>query len=141
LQRLHQPVHPPVEDGSGLSGCSTGSDPSSPGGGARDAQYQAKELLLLRRTVEEMELRIESQKQTLGARDESIKRLLDMLQSKGLNARCHLDEERFEADHLRAKNIENEQRLRKLESMLETKDRDMCKLKEVSACMRPPLWR
>ncbi|KTF85867.1 hypothetical protein cypCar_00016858, partial [Cyprinus carpio] len=45
---------------------------------------QAKELFLLRKTLEEMELRIETQKQTLGARDESIKKLLEMLQSKGL---------------------------------------------------------
>uniref|UniRef100_UPI00355C9F1B ERC protein 2 n=1 Tax=Rattus norvegicus TaxID=10116 RepID=UPI00355C9F1B len=45
---------------------------------------QAKELFLLRKTLEEMELRIETQKQTLNARDESIKKLLEMLQSKGL---------------------------------------------------------
>ncbi|XP_063065547.1 ERC protein 2 [Engraulis encrasicolus] len=45
---------------------------------------QAKELFLLRKTLEEMELRIGSQKQTLSSRDESIKKLLEMLQSKGL---------------------------------------------------------
>lgn len=33
--------------------------------------------------MEEMEMRIDSQKQTLGARDESIQRLLEMLQGKG----------------------------------------------------------
>lgn len=44
---------------------------------------QAKELFLLRKTLEEMELRIDTQKQTLGARDESIKKLLEMLQSRG----------------------------------------------------------
>lgn len=33
--------------------------------------------------MEEMELRIDSQKQTLGARDESIQRLLEMLQGQG----------------------------------------------------------
>lgn len=47
-------------------------------------ERQAKELFLLRKTLEEMELRIDTQKQTLGARDESIKKLLEMLQSKGL---------------------------------------------------------
>ncbi|XP_042563580.1 ERC protein 2 isoform X5 [Clupea harengus] len=47
-------------------------------------ERQAKELFLLRKTLEEMELRIDSQKQTLGSRDESIKKLLEMLQSKGL---------------------------------------------------------
>ncbi|KAG8002631.1 ERC protein 2 [Nibea albiflora] len=38
-------------------------------------ERQAKELFLLRKTMEEMEMRIDSQKQTLGARDESIQRL------------------------------------------------------------------
>nr|XP_020475924.1 ELKS/Rab6-interacting/CAST family member 1-like isoform X3 [Monopterus albus] len=46
-------------------------------------ERQAKELVLLRKTMEEMEMRIDSQKQTLGARDESIQRLLEMLQSQG----------------------------------------------------------
>nr|XP_046252711.1 ERC protein 2-like isoform X9 [Scatophagus argus] len=46
-------------------------------------ERQAKELLLLRKTMEEMEMRIDSQKQTLGARDESIQRLLEMLQGQG----------------------------------------------------------
>lgn len=46
-------------------------------------ERQSKELFLLRKTLEEMELRIDTQKQTLGARDESIKKLLEMLQSKG----------------------------------------------------------
>ncbi|XP_020560361.1 ERC protein 2 isoform X3 [Oryzias latipes] len=44
---------------------------------------QAKELSLLRKTMEEMETRINSQKQTLGARDESIQKLLEMLQGQG----------------------------------------------------------
>ena len=34
-------------------------------------------------TLQELETRIETQKQTLQARDESIKKLLEMLQSKG----------------------------------------------------------
>lgn len=51
-------------------------------------ERQAKELFLLRKTLEEMELRIETQKQTLNARDESIKKLLEMLQSKGLSAKA-----------------------------------------------------
>ncbi|KAK2851481.1 hypothetical protein Q5P01_007757 [Channa striata] len=45
-------------------------------------ERQAKELYLLRKTMEEMEKRIDSQKQTLGARDESIQRLLEMLQGQ-----------------------------------------------------------
>ncbi|TRY55445.1 hypothetical protein DNTS_004881, partial [Danionella cerebrum] len=51
-------------------------------------ERQAKELFLLRKTLEEMELRIDTQKQTLCARDESIKKLLEMLQSKGLSAKA-----------------------------------------------------
>ncbi|CAL8325666.1 unnamed protein product [Merluccius merluccius] len=46
-------------------------------------ERKATELALLRRTMEEMELRIEVQKKTLGARDESIQRLLEMLQGQG----------------------------------------------------------
>ncbi|CAJ1085084.1 ERC protein 2-like isoform X1 [Xyrichtys novacula] len=46
-------------------------------------ERQARELCLLRKTMEEMEMRIDSQKQTLGARDESIQRLLEMLQGQG----------------------------------------------------------
>lgn len=41
--------------------------------------------------LQELELRIETQKQTLQARDESIKKLLEMLQNKGVgkSALCH----------------------------------------------------
>uniref|UniRef100_A0A3Q3B984 ELKS/RAB6-interacting/CAST family member 2 n=1 Tax=Kryptolebias marmoratus TaxID=37003 RepID=A0A3Q3B984_KRYMA len=45
-------------------------------------ERQAKELSQLRKTMEDMEVRIDSQKQTLGARDESIQRLLEMLQGQ-----------------------------------------------------------
>uniref|UniRef100_A0A665UUH3 ELKS/RAB6-interacting/CAST family member 2 n=1 Tax=Echeneis naucrates TaxID=173247 RepID=A0A665UUH3_ECHNA len=51
--------------------------------GNSEHERQAKELSLLRKTMEEMEMRIDSQKQTLGARDESIQRLLEMLQGQG----------------------------------------------------------
>ncbi|XP_041654506.1 ERC protein 2-like [Cheilinus undulatus] len=46
-------------------------------------ERQAKELYLLRKTMEEMEMRIDSQKKTLESRDESIQRLLEMLQGQG----------------------------------------------------------
>jgi len=46
-------------------------------------RHAAKELKLLKHTIEEMELRIETQKQTLATRDESIRKLMDMLQAKG----------------------------------------------------------
>lgn len=38
---------------------------------------------LLQRTMEEMETRIEAQRQTLDTRDESVRKLLEMLQCKG----------------------------------------------------------
>ena len=44
-------------------------------------EHLVREIRILRETIKEMELRLESQKQTLHARDESIKKLLEMLQS------------------------------------------------------------
>ena len=44
---------------------------------------KSKEIYLLKKTLEEMELRIETQKQTLTAKDQSIQKLLEMLQAKG----------------------------------------------------------
>jgi hypothetical protein len=41
-------------------------------------------LLFCLSLLQELELRIETQKQTLQARDESIKKLLEMLQNKGV---------------------------------------------------------
>ena len=41
------------------------------------------EVIIVRLFLQELETRIETQKQTLQARDESIKKLLEMLQSKG----------------------------------------------------------
>lgn len=41
-------------------------------------------IFMKRGVFQELELRIETQKQTLQARDESIKKLLEMLQSKGV---------------------------------------------------------
>jgi RIM-binding protein of the cytomatrix active zone len=40
--------------------------------------------------MQELELRLETQKQTLLARDESIKKLLEMLQNKGMGE-CDID--------------------------------------------------
>uniref|UniRef100_A0AAV2LYY0 Acylamino-acid-releasing enzyme n=1 Tax=Knipowitschia caucasica TaxID=637954 RepID=A0AAV2LYY0_KNICA len=50
-------------------------------------ERQAKEVFMLKETMEEMEKRIDSQKQTLGTRDESIQRLLEMLQGQNQNHR------------------------------------------------------
>ncbi|XP_059773719.1 LOW QUALITY PROTEIN: ELKS/Rab6-interacting/CAST family member 1-like [Balaenoptera ricei] len=88
-------------------------------------ERQAKELFLLRKTLEEMELRIETQKQTLNARDESIKKFLEMLQSKGLSAKA------TEEDHERTRRLaEAEMHVHHLESLLEQKEKEDALLRE-----------
>ncbi|XP_018593194.1 ERC protein 2 isoform X4 [Scleropages formosus] len=87
---------------------------------------QAKELFLLRKTLEEMELRIETQKQTLSARDESIKKLLEMLQSKGLPS-----ERSAEGDQERARRVaEAESQVSHLEVILDQKEKENLHLRE-----------
>uniref|UniRef100_A0A8C6V0Q4 ELKS/RAB6-interacting/CAST family member 1 n=1 Tax=Neogobius melanostomus TaxID=47308 RepID=A0A8C6V0Q4_9GOBI len=88
-------------------------------------ERQAKELFLLRKTLEEMELRIDTQKHTLTARDESIKKLLEMLQSKGLSAR------QTEEDHERTRRLADaEMTIHQLEGLLEQRDKEMLALRE-----------
>ncbi|CAJ0915665.1 unnamed protein product [Ranitomeya imitator] len=88
-------------------------------------ERQAKELFLLRKTLEEMELRIETQKQTLNARDESIKKLLEMLQSKGVSSKV-MDE-----DHERTRRLaEAEMHVHHLESLLDQKEKESNMLRE-----------
>ncbi|KAM5148075.1 ERC protein 2 [Mantella aurantiaca] len=86
---------------------------------------QAKELFLLRKTLEEMELRIETQKQTLSARDESIKKLLEMLQSKGLPSKG-MEEENEKTRRM----LEAESQLNHLEVLLDQKDKENIHLRE-----------
>uniref|UniRef100_A0A8C2V519 ELKS/RAB6-interacting/CAST family member 2 n=1 Tax=Chinchilla lanigera TaxID=34839 RepID=A0A8C2V519_CHILA len=86
---------------------------------------QAKELFLLRKTLEEMELRIETQKQTLNARDESIKKLLEMLQSKGLQSKS------LEDDNERTRRMaEAESQVSHLEVILDQKEKENIHLRE-----------
>uniref|UniRef100_A0A8C7JFH0 ELKS/RAB6-interacting/CAST family member 1a n=1 Tax=Oncorhynchus kisutch TaxID=8019 RepID=A0A8C7JFH0_ONCKI len=90
-----------------------------------DHERQAKELFLLRKTLEEMELRIDTQKQTLGARDESIKKLLEMLQSKGPSAKSS------EEDQERTRRLADaEMHRHHLESLLDQRDRETTALRE-----------
>ena len=49
----------------------------------RGIPSEVSEVIIVRLFLQELETRIETQKQTLQARDESIKKLLEMLQSKG----------------------------------------------------------
>ncbi|XP_029010761.1 ELKS/Rab6-interacting/CAST family member 1-like isoform X1 [Betta splendens] len=88
-------------------------------------ERQAKELFLLRKTLEEMELRIDTQKQTLSARDESIKKLLEMLQSKGPSAKAS------EEDQERTRRLADaEMHRHHLESLLDQRDREITALRE-----------
>nr|XP_040024392.1 ELKS/Rab6-interacting/CAST family member 1-like isoform X3 [Gasterosteus aculeatus aculeatus] len=94
-------------------------------------ERQAKELFLLRKTLEEMELRIDTQKQTLGARDESIKKLLEMLQSKGQSAKAS------EEDQERTRRLADaEMHRHHLESLLDQRDREVNTLRESSDSIR-----
>nr|XP_044991948.1 ERC protein 2 isoform X11 [Jaculus jaculus] len=86
---------------------------------------QAKELFLLRKTLEEMELRIETQKQTLNARDESIKKLLEMLQSKGLPSKS-LEDENEQTRRM----AEAESQVSHLEVILDQKEKENIHLRE-----------
>ncbi|KAG5835923.1 hypothetical protein ANANG_G00249150 [Anguilla anguilla] len=89
-------------------------------------ERQAKELFLLRKTLEEMELRIETQKQTLNARDESIKKLLEMLQSKGLPSGRSLEEENERARRI----AQVESQVSHLELILDQKEKENLHLRE-----------
>lgn len=96
-----------------------------------EKDHLGKEIYLLRETIKELELRIETQKQTLAARDESIKKLMEAMQSKqGLSGKL-MEEERLEIERLRCKNIESESRLRHLEILMESKDKELLKLEEL----------
>ncbi|KAK6176082.1 hypothetical protein SNE40_014437 [Patella caerulea] len=130
LQRKHEIIRQLENQTNGdihLSITETSSQDSDSLG--QDKDKQAKEILILRKTVDEMELRIETQKQTLSARDESIKKLLEMLQSKGLSVKT-FDDNRVEVDQLRAKMLEGEKKIKHLESNLERKESELTKLKE-----------
>ncbi len=62
-------------------------------------------------------------------RDESIKKLLEMLQSKGLSSRA------TEEDHERTRRLADaEMTIHQLEGLLEQKDKEMLQLREVCVC-------
>uniref|UniRef100_F6SDZ0 ELKS/Rab6-interacting/CAST family member 1 n=1 Tax=Ciona intestinalis TaxID=7719 RepID=F6SDZ0_CIOIN len=76
---------------------------------------------LLQSTMEELESRIEAQRQTLGTRDESVRKLLEMLQCKGLPKS---DDEglNVEVDSMKAQIIGYQSRLGHMESLLHDKN-------------------
>ncbi|KAI5101553.1 ERC protein 2 isoform X3 [Silurus meridionalis] len=86
-------------------------------------EQKTKELFLLRKTVEEMDQRIKKQKHTLNTRDESIKKLLEMLQEKGLTRSGLPDDEGL-------KICRAEDMLGHLGNILEQKEKENKHLKE-----------
>ena len=96
----------------------------------RDYDDQTKEITILRRTADEMELRLETQKQTLAARDGSIKKLLEMLQSKGLAA-DKIEESQKELEKVRVERIEDHKTIKELWDSISGKERNIVDLKEV----------
>ncbi|XP_074645520.1 ELKS/Rab6-interacting/CAST family member 1-like isoform X2 [Tubulanus polymorphus] len=95
----------------------------------RTKEQQMKEILILHKTIEEFELRIETQKQTLTARDESIKKLLEMLQSKGIASNL-IDDDRIQMEKLKVKTSQDEQQMNKLEAMLQQRDKTIEQFKQ-----------
>lgn len=64
-------------------------------------------------------------------RDESIKKLLEMLQSKGLSSRA------AEEDHEQTRRLADaEMTIHQLEGLLEQKDKETLQLREVWRCLR-----
>lgn len=100
----------------------------------------SKEIYLLRETIKELELRIDTQKQTLSARDDSIKKLMEAMQSKGISNKM-MEEERMEMERIRTRNIELETRLRHMESMTEINQKEMMKVRELSLNVLMPVHR
>ena len=98
----------------------------------REYDDQTKETRILRKTVDEMELRLETQKQTLAARDGSIKKLLEMLQSKGLAA-DKIEESQKELEKVRVGKIEDQKTIKELRDSVSVKERNIVDLKEVGA--------
>lgn len=93
---------------------------------SEEQERQARELFLLRRTLEEMEVRMETQRQTLAARDDSVKKLLEMLHSKGPSAKAS------EEDHERTRRLADaEMHAHHLENLLEQRDKELAALREV----------
>lgn len=89
-----------------------------------------KDNCLLRETIKELEMKIETQKQTLAVRDESIKRMVEMMNNKGLASKI-IEDERVEMDRIKTRNIELEARLRHYESIIEAKEKDIIKVSDI----------
>lgn len=86
---------------------------------------------MLRDTIRELEMRLETQKQTLAARDDSIKKMVEMMNNKGIATKL-MEDERMEMDRIKTRNIELEARLRHYETIIEAKERDIIKVSRIA---------
>ena len=92
---------------------------------------QTKEVKILRKSVDEMVLRLETQKQTLTARDESIKKLLEMMQNKGVVV-DRIEESQRELEKCRVEKVEDSLKLEELKRDIGRIENEFDQLKDVS---------
>ncbi|XP_076815140.1 ELKS/Rab6-interacting/CAST family member 1-like isoform X2 [Clavelina lepadiformis] len=96
-----------------------------------DNDRLTRENELLQRTMEEMETRIEAQRQTLDTRDESVRKLLEMVQSRGVSNSDESDvDASVEIDALRVQMSDYESRLMDMDMVLHEKNKEIQKYKE-----------
>lgn len=94
--------------------------------------HLSREVAILRETVKELELRIETQKQTLQSRDESIKKLLEMLQNKGMGSSLLVaSPDVGELERLRSRLNESQTQTRYLQSMVNIRDQELDRARKV----------
>ena len=84
------------------------------------------EAFLLRKTLEEMELRIETQKETLASRDQSIKKLLEIIQDRGL---ANSMETNLDYSQTKLRNVELESQMGEMSAKLNSKEKEVNSLK------------
>jgi len=95
-----------------------------------------REYDLLRSTVEELEGRIEAQREILFTRDESVKKLLEMLQCKGNQkdqSSASSNEDTLMIASLKIELSECESRVSHLKFLIEEKDGEILRLKEMKS--------
>ncbi|GFO27652.1 Elks/rab6-interacting/cast family member 1 [Plakobranchus ocellatus] len=98
----------------------------------QEKDLQGREMIIMKKTIEELEIRIESQKQTLSARDESIKKLLEMLHSKGVNV-TKIEEDCQQLEMMTERLKMEEHRRKQLEEELAKRDLTVKELTQIQA--------
>lgn len=122
-----------------------GSDVFTTTEGSRYLQEENERLIreydILRQTVEELESRIEAQREILMTRDESVRKLLEMLQCKGSHSNSHSGSNNKEGSNgsiqltsLKIEISDLESRMSHMRFLLDEKDSEIIKLKEQSRC-------